>query len=305
MRRSTEAEYRKRLLRALEFIRANLDREFTLEELASAACFSPFHFHRVFTGMTGETVAALVRRLKLERAAQRLIEGSEPVLVIALRTGYDSNQAFTRAFSAAFGEPPSRFRELRKAVPHLSAPSGYHYNPESVVEVFNPVRKGDRTMDAKTVELMPLKVLCMRHVGPYHLIGGAFEKLDAEVGRAGIDVGRSQWLAIYHDDPDSVPQEKLRSDACVTVEEFPVLPGGSPLVPFEIPGGLYATSRLIGPYSGIPRAWMDLVAWMPANGLRPRCAPCFEIYVKGHESTSDESEFVTDLYEPAEPLIGC
>ncbi|NLP05861.1 AraC family transcriptional regulator [Candidatus Fermentibacteria bacterium] len=197
MRKSTEADYVRRILWALEFIRENLDREFTLEELASAACFSPFHFHRVFTGMTGETVAGLVRRLKLERAAQRLIEGSEPVLVIALRTGYDPNQAFTRAFSSAFGEPPSRFRELRKAVPHLCAPSGYHYHPESVVAVFNPVRKGDRTMDAKTVELNPLKVLCMRHIGPYNLIGGAFEKLDGEVGMAGIDTGKSQWLAIY------------------------------------------------------------------------------------------------------------
>ncbi|NLP05860.1 GyrI-like domain-containing protein [Candidatus Fermentibacteria bacterium] len=99
-----------------------------------------------------------------------------------------------------------------------------------------------------------------------------------------------------------MPLDRLRSDACVTVEEFPVLPEGSPLVPFEIPGGLYATSRHLGAYSGIHRAWMDLVSWMPANGLGPRRSPCFEIYVKGHECTGDESEFITDLYEPAEPL---
>lgn len=209
---------------------------------------------------------------------------------------------FNRIPTGMTGETPSRFKKLGKAMPRLGASSCCRHHPGSAVTVFNPVRKGDRTMDAKTVELKPIKVLCMRHIGPYNLIGGAFEKLDGEVRRAGVAIDRSQWLAIYYDDPGSVPQEDLHSDACVTVEGFPALPEGSALTTFEIPGGLYATSRLVGPYSGIPRAWMELVSWMPANGLRPRCSPCFEIYVKGHESTSDESEFITDLYEPAEPL---
>ncbi len=302
MRKDTEREYRRRIGLALEFIRDNLDRDPGLDEIAAAAFFSAFHFNRVLRGVTGESVRGLVRRLRLERAAWRLVEGSEPVMVIALRAGYESAQSFTRAFLSAFGETPSRFRALRGSVPVIPSPSGFHYCPGRSVVGFEPVRKGEVFMDAKTVQTKTMKVLCMRHAGPYHLIGEAFERLDEALRRAGMDVAGSQWLAIYHDDPDSTPPDSLRSDACVTVDSSPGTDTGG-MTEFEIPGGLYATSRHVGSYRGIGAAWGRLVgSWIPANGLRPRNGVCYEIYVKGHECTSDESEFITDLYEPVEPL---
>lgn len=291
------------MLRVLEHVERNLDRNLTLEDIAAVAGFSPFHFHRVFSGMVGESISGFIRRLRLERAAGRLLEGGEPVMVIALRAGYESNQAFTRAFLSSFGEPPSVFRRLRRSIPLIPSPSGYHYCSTGGMRVFDPVKDGSGTMDAKIVEMKPLKVLCVRHIGPYQLIGEAFERLDEAAGRAGLDTGRSQWLGMYLDDPEQTPPERLRSDACVTVEEFPALEPDSVMKPFEIPEGKYATTRLIGSYNGIHAAWMKLVgAWIPSNGFKPRCAPCFEIYVKGHESTSDESEFITDLYEPVEKI---
>jgi AraC family transcriptional regulator len=302
MREDTARFYERQMLRALELIEDCLDRDLTLSEIAAAACLSPFHFHRVFTGMVGESVSAFVRRLRLERAADRLVRGCEPVMVIALRAGYDSNQSFTRAFTALFGEPPSVFRRLRPAVPATRAPSGYHYGPGEGLRSFTPVWREEERMDARTVELGPMKVLCVRHVGPYHLIGEAFERLDRAVGAMGLELCRASWLATYHDDPDSTPPAEMRSDACVVVDAIPdELP--EPLGGFEIPGGLYATTRHAGSYSGLHGSWQTLVgSWVPANGLKPRCSPCFEIYVKGHESTSDENEFITDIYEPVERI---
>ncbi len=299
MKESTDRDYRGRMLAVLGYIESGMDGDMTLEDIAAVASFSPYHFHRVFRGVVGESISGFIRRLRLERAAGRLLEGDEPVMVIALRAGYDSNQAFTRAFLASFGEPPSRFRRLRKSIPLIHASSGYHYNWNEGVRVFNPVKDGRGIMDAKTVETKPMKVLCVRHVGPYQMIGEAFERLDRAVKEAGIDIGNSQWLGIYNDDPDQVPAAELSSDACVTVEAFPALAAGSILKPLEIPGGLHATTRHTGSYSGLHEAWGRLVgSWIPSNGYGPRCAPCYEIYVKGHESTQDEAEFLTDLYEP-------
>lgn len=86
-----------------------------MEELARVACFSSFHFHRIFAAMTGETLADHVRRLRLERAA--------------LDAGYEAHEAFTRAFKAAYGVSPVEFRRAKGPNATLAAPSGVHFRP--------------------------------------------------------------------------------------------------------------------------------------------------------------------------------
>ena len=89
-----------RILRAADFVHSHLDEDLAAEKLAVIAGFSLHHFHRVFRGMTGESVMAFVRRLRLERAAGLLGRGRAPVTEIALASGYGSHEAFTRAFHA-------------------------------------------------------------------------------------------------------------------------------------------------------------------------------------------------------------
>ena len=83
MRESTLEDYKKRMLRVLVHIQQNLDEALSLEELAGIAYFSPYHFHRIFRGMLGESVKGHIRRLRLERAATRLKHGNIPVTHIA------------------------------------------------------------------------------------------------------------------------------------------------------------------------------------------------------------------------------
>lgn len=94
--------YQQRMARVLRHIEQHLDSRPDLEELARIAGFSRFHFHRIFTSMAGESVAAYVRRLLLERAAMRLGHSHEPITRIALDAGYESLDAFSRAFRARF-----------------------------------------------------------------------------------------------------------------------------------------------------------------------------------------------------------
>src|SRR6185436_20700588 len=110
MKPETVESYRERMLAVLVHIQEHLDDPLPLEELADVAHFSPFHFHRIFRGMVGESVKEHVRRLRLERAAHRLRFTGEPVTEIALDAGYQTHESFTRAFGAMFGESPSEFR---------------------------------------------------------------------------------------------------------------------------------------------------------------------------------------------------
>ena len=158
-------------------------------------------------------------------------------------------------------------------------------------------------MEAKTVTLELMKVLSIKHIGPYFKIGTAFEKLAAFIKEQNIEVSDALWMGVYFDDPESVPEAELRSEACVTVQEDIRLPENSDVGIGEIKGGLYATTRHFGSYKDLGKSWGELYgAWIPQNGFKPLNTPCFEIYVKDCEETEDESELLTDLYAPVEPF---
>jgi len=166
------------------------------------------------------------------------------------------------------------------------------------------IRNGGCGMEAKTVQRGSVRVLAVDHRGPYHTIGAAFDRLGMLLDDHGIDVSGEKWLAIFLDDPETVPAGELRSRACVTLAVGQEPPPGAPdLRPLEIPGGLYATTRYIGSYEGLPNAWNDLCGtWIPAHGLKPDAGLCFEVYERGCCEVSDPGELITDLFEPVRPV---
>src|SRR5436305_14977102 len=94
-------EYERRVNRVMDYVQAHLAEDLTLEKLAAVAAFSPFHFHRVFAAITGETLSDFIRRIRLERAASALgLLRDTSVLEIALRYGFSSAATFARAFKA-------------------------------------------------------------------------------------------------------------------------------------------------------------------------------------------------------------
>lgn len=99
----------KRLRKVANHVDAHLDQEISLNTLAEIAHLSRFHFERVFTEYSGETPMARVRRLRLELARRRIESGqAKSLLELAFDSGYGSAEAFSRAFSACHGMPPSR-----------------------------------------------------------------------------------------------------------------------------------------------------------------------------------------------------
>lgn len=101
----------KRLRKVANHVDANLDKSLSLDDLADIAHLSRFHFERVFADYSGETPVARVRRLRLEVARRRIEAGQAgSMLDLAFDSGYGSAEAFSRAFSACHGLPPSRVR---------------------------------------------------------------------------------------------------------------------------------------------------------------------------------------------------
>ncbi len=108
-------DYKVCIQRTLDYIEENLQKRITLEELAELACFSPFHYHRVFQFLVGESVMEYVRKRRLAHAAQRLLQSDEKVIDIAFDLGFQYHESFNRAFKKYYGRSP---REYRSATVH-------------------------------------------------------------------------------------------------------------------------------------------------------------------------------------------
>jgi AraC family transcriptional regulator len=106
--------YGERVQRVVDYLAEHLDESLDLETLARVACFSPYHFHRVYRALLGETVSDTVRRLRLHRAAIDLLNRELSIERTACRAGYASQAAFTRAFRAEYGRPPAGYRGARR-----------------------------------------------------------------------------------------------------------------------------------------------------------------------------------------------
>jgi AraC family transcriptional regulator len=294
MKPVTLHDYKRRILRVLVHIQQHLDEPLRLDQLAAIACFSTFHFHRVFRGMVGESVNEHIRRLRLERAASQLKAGQAPVTRIALDAGYSSHEAFTRAFNGWFGTSPSRFRASRgRRLPEVA--SGLHYRRRHPVTQFRSLRAGGR-MKVEIKRIDPLRVAFMRHVGPYRQVGATWDKLLPILGKEGRLGGNPMFIGVCHDDPEVTGPARLRYDACVTVDlDFR---GEGEVGLQTIAGGEYAVTNHQGPYNKMGDTYAALLGqWLPRSGRELSSAPCFEVYLNSPESTAPE-DLLTDIYAP-------
>ncbi|MEE8142993.1 MAG: AraC family transcriptional regulator [Planctomycetota bacterium] len=281
----------------LVYIQEHLDADPSLEELAAVAHFSPYHFHRIFKSMMGESVKEHLRRLRLERAAHQLKFSERIVIDLAEEAGYLSHEAFTRAFRSMFAETPSRFRQIQSALPYPQVVSDVHYQPDAQVRDFNVNSSEQAQQSVRIEELASKPVLFMRHHGPYPEVGSTWQKLMAWAGPRGLVGPGMTLLGIAYDDPEITPPEKIRYDACLMLAQE-LEPEGDIGCQW-LTGGRYASTPHVGPYENLGATYQRLCAWLIEKGLELRSAPVLEIYRNSPQTTAPK-DLYTDIYMPLE-----
>ena len=292
--------YQQRINLVLRHIEQNLDSRPDLDELARIACFSPYHFHRIFSAMVGESVAAYVRRLLLERAAMQLGYSMEPVTQIALCAGYESVDAFSRAFRSHMGLLPSEYRRSR-------AYKGLAHRPDEERPLFYHEMPHLPPMQIRFEKIAPRLVAAVRHTGPYDQCCSAWEILCGELPKYGLISATSLVYGVSYDNPDVTPPEKCRMDVCVELaanldEDSEAL---RPLrrhekIFFRNIGSQqeYAVLRVQGAYSLLHPAYRSLFGvWFPQSGREPYNDPGFEVYLNSPHTTQ-EDDLLTEICIP-------
>ena len=152
-------------------------------------------------------------------------------------------------------------------------------------------------MEVRIETIGPIQVARIRHVGPYAEVGPCFERLFRWASAIGVPTGRV--LTLSWDDPERVPADRLRSDACVELRTEEDPPPGIELG--SVGRGRYAVYRLEGPYEGISPAYARLFGeWLPGSGEKTDGGPCMELY-RNEPADTPAEQLVTDL---CVPLLG-
>ena len=273
----------------IRWIEDNLDRPLDLDRIAAHAGYSPFHFSRLFVIETRRSVMAYVRARRLVRGAKRLLAEPELRLVdLASDCGFDSQEAFTRAFRRLFGASPRRFR------------SGFAVSP---IEGQYPM---SLSSSAVAVSLLPEPVVCAAF-----RVAGVSRRFDdatkAEIHQLWSQLVAALPLPGQADDRRSygVISRVDRHEgsfaylAGVRVDPAMPLPAGVDCI--DIAAATHAVFRIVldgGPVhlqmkAAMARIWSELI---PRSGLVLAEGPDFESY--DNRVSLTEPGAIVDIHVP-------
>ncbi len=281
-----------RVQRAIDFVEAHLFDELPLGAVAEHAACSPWHFHRLFVALTGETPAKYVWKRRLSEICLRLVETRQPLVDVALECGFESQASFTRAFTRHVGVSPGRFRRTQ---PH-SLPAYLH--PPLDLEA---LARRQRRM-----ELMEPRIV---REPAFHVIGmaGRFTPRSARIpelwGRFAPRIHEVPHRRGLHTlgvclgtDPEMIDEVGFTYLAGVEVERRAGVPEG--MIAVTVPASTYAVLTHSGHISRLPDTVQHVWGrWLPASRYRHVPTPDFERYDPGRwDPGTGEGE--VDLYVP-------
>jgi len=280
--RKSQNEYVRRVNKSLEYISANIDRNLNLDQVAEVSHFSPFHFHRIFHGIVGETVNDFIVRKKMEIAINRLLcNPTWSMTEVAERGGFSSSANFSKAFKLYFGVSPSQIRNPDKLenskIGKLSSKYGKEFDPKKLysqfitdTSVFEPEKLEEFLMNVKIENWDEKRIAYLTAPDGYE-VNAIFETWDKIINWAkaqGIKDQEKNRFAICHDNPVITPIEKCRYDASVEVSEEVNV--AEPFVKSTIPAGKYAVAYYKGDGDKIANFYMELYShWLPNSGFEP------------------------------------
>lgn len=280
------AAYANRFNRVFDYIDKHLDDDLSVEQLSRVANFSKFHFHRQFSEYVGINVFRYIQLMRLKRASYRLVfnEGAR-IIDIALEAGFESSEAFSRAFKKLFEQTPSQFR---------NKPEWKSWNDQY------PVLKREvkQAMDVKIVVFEETRIAVKEHRGDPGLVNDTVKEFIDWRKESGLSpVTTSKTFGVVYDNPDTVEPEKFRFDVCGAVSA-PVPENRQGVINKIIPGGRCAVTRHCGAHNRIGESIYPLYReWLPQSGEELRDYPLFFHYINLIPDTS-ENDLITDIYLP-------
>jgi AraC family transcriptional regulator len=298
-----QADYRNRINRVFQFIDEHLESDLSLNTVSQIAFFSPFHFHRVFKFVTGETLNEYVTRRRIEKSALDLLHNNIKATELAHKYGFSDISSFSRAFKKYYGVSPTEFKKdnpnRHSKIRQLKSKNGQDYpDYEKYICIINNLKKWTE-MNAKIEikETPQLNLAAVTHVG-VNGIENAFETLTKwAIPKGLLENPETKMGRVFYDSFKVTAPDKVRMSIVLTTNE-----------PFEAEGEINKltidkTKCIVGRFEITPnefeKSWTSLFIWMNENGYKKSVENPFEIYHNDYRE-HPENKFIVDLYIPVE-----
>jgi AraC family transcriptional regulator len=280
-------DHHRRIKRAVVHINRNFDHRCRMDKIADRACFSPFHFIRVFETIMGESPKQYIVRKRLALAGLYLLERKLRITDIALTVGYETPSSFCKVFKSHFGMSPRRFRDT-VSNDFLSSTTPL-YSSTRRARISSRVCTGPLPV----IQLLPpLKVACMEnrgiHDGSFVASSMAsFKRLNKILATRGLCEHVQAFVSIYPYRVFSTEDESAVNYIGAVVEGIVEPIEG--LLNFVYPAGRYAIFKHYGPSEFMMYTWnRAYVNWLPKSSWSLRKVPPLEIHL-------DVTTIVNDL----------
>lgn len=281
MKEEIHDDYKLRLNRVFEYIDDHLQTRITLTQVAEVAYFSPYHFHRIFKKMTGETLNRYVKRRRTEKAALDLLHHRLDMTTIAHNYGFNDNPAFSKAFKKYYGISPSEFKKQNpnrySKIRSLKSKNGQGYpDMDQYICIINNLKKWLK-MNAKVeVKTLPaMKFMYITSLGSQHL-SDCFYKLIGWAKSKGLMNSEARLMTMYHDSLKVTEEEKARMSACFIVSDRYDTEGEIEYKSID------AAKYIVGHFEicvdDFEQSWTAMFLWMNEHGYKKAEGDCFEIY---------------------------
>lgn len=294
----TNTEYIKRISDVLDFIEKNLDADLSLNQLSKKACYSSFHFHRVFSTIVGENLNQFVTRKRVERIASvLLVYNQKSIKELAYTYGFNSESSFSRTFKQFYGITPTMFKSKGKDT--LSKIGIAPFSLEKYICSIDKIQKWlDMNAQIEVKQLPEIQLLGIMQIGEFEKMGSLFERLMKwGIQKRILNPSGFKAITIYHDNPNVTQKERSRFSACITVERE--TEGEGEIRSLKIAKGNYAVGHFEIDATDIPKAWQSMLIWVMENNYRFRDADYFEAYLND-PTTHPEQKFIMEINIPIE-----
>lgn len=295
-------EHLHRISRAFLFIEAHIRESITLSEVAQSAFYAPFHFHRVFREVTGESLNAYVNRRRLEHCASQLLNHPDlPVIEVSEAFGYSQLSAFGRSFKKHFGlsptafrkQAPSKFSKIRIVEGKNGTPvTAFEPYFRSITNILNFL-KMNATIQVKEV---PSKhVSYVTHVGLMNQTEGYNKIIQWARPKGFMDLPGLTMTGIYLDSAKVTAPEKIRVNIGIVLPE-PV-PEEKGIHYLHLNPGKCAVGSFELSMSEFEKAWVSMFVWVNEQGYQVRNLPPFELYYNDYRE-HPENKSIVDICVP-------
>ncbi|MCE3075170.1 AraC family transcriptional regulator [Chryseobacterium gwangjuense] len=277
-------EYKKRIVKTIQYIDNNLDMELSLEKVSEIAAYSPFHFHRIFRLITDETVQNYITRKRIEKSAFYLaLRKNLSVKDIYYQFGFSNHSAFNKTFKKYYGKSPSEFRK--------SAPENFHkvqskqskngqidtVFDQYICNIENLLNWRNMNLKIKVTELQEMNLAAVMSLGIANVEPSYNILIDWAKTKKLFPKENVKMLSVYHDSFKVTPPDKVRIYACMLLDEALRKQEGEVFLE-TIEAGKFIIGSGEVTLNDFEQCWVSLFLWMKENNYTVRKAFPFEIY---------------------------